>query len=219
MTKRGLLILIWILALAPAAAFTLLYGSLPDQVPLHWGLDGAVRYGGRGELLLMCLLSPLMAVLFRGLPKIDPRKKNYARFQGHYDVLCVAILLFLAAMNGVVLTESLRPGTVTVWRLITVGAGLLFAVLGNLMPKVKSNFFVGVKTPWTLSDPDVWNRTNRLGGILFFVLGLTLVLTGLLLPEKAALAVMLAGAAAAVGIPTLLSYIWYRQKVDRDGGG
>lgn len=218
MSKRGFLILIWVLALAPAAAFALLYGSLPDQVPLQWGLDGTVRCGGKGELLLMLLLSPLLAALLLGLPKLDPRRKNYARFQRHYDVMCVAILLFLAGIDGVVLTEALRPGAVTVWRLVAVGVGLLLAVLGNLMPKVKSNFFVGIKTPWTLSDPDVWNRANRLGGILFFALGLTLAFAGLLLPELVVLAVLLAGLPAAAGLPILLSYIWYRQKVDREGG-
>ena len=77
------MVLLWVFALAPLAALAILYGSLPDQVPLHWGLDGAVdRYGSKAELLLLGLIAPAMALLFMFLPKLDPRKKNYEKFQG-----------------------------------------------------------------------------------------------------------------------------------------
>ena len=80
------------------------------------------------------------------------------------------------------------------------------------MPKFKSNFFAGTRTPWSLSDPDVWNRTQRLSGRIFFALGLALLPAGLLLPEEAMFAILLAGVAAVVIAPTVMSYLWYRQK-------
>lgn len=218
MNKRALTVWLWVFALLPLAALALLYRDLPGRVPLHWELGGAVRYGGKGELIPLFLLSPGLAVLLRVLPRIDPRRRSYARFQCYYDGLCTAVLLLLMMMDAVILAESFRPGALAVWRLVTVGVGLLLAFLGNWMPKVKSNFFVGFRNPWTLSDPDVWNRTNRLGGILFFALGLILCGAGLLLPEGAAMFVLPAGAAVTVLFPTILSYIWYRRKVDSRGG-
>lgn len=218
MNKRVFTVGYWIVALLPVAALALCYSALPDRVPIQWGLGGAVRYGGKGALLFLFLLSPVLAAVLRLLPKIDPRKGSYARFQGYYDGLCAAVLLLLAVMDAVVLTESFRPGTCSVWRLITLAVGLLLVFIGNLMPKVKANFFVGFKNPWTLSDPDVWNRTNRLGGILFFAMGLALCAAGVLFSEQTAFAVLLAGVALAVLLPNVLSYIWYRQKVDSRGG-
>ena len=148
---------------------------------------------------------------------MDPRRGNYARFQRCSDGFCAALLLFLLTLTAVTLVEALRPGTLSVGRVVTLALGVLLAFVGNRLPKVKSNFFLGFRTPWTLSDPDVWNRTHRAGGILFFALGAALVPCGLFLPEQAAFGVLLAGVLAASLTPVVLSYIWYRQKVDKDG--
>lgn len=223
MKKKTTDILIWLLALLPVLLVAVLYGRLPDRVPTNWGLNGEVSYSGKAFLWVTALACPVLAVLFRVLPKIDPRKKNYDRFRNYYDGFCLVMLLFLLGLNVVTLIESLRPGTVSVSRLIVVGLGLLLIFLGNMMPKVKNNFFVGIKNPWTLSDPDVWNRANRLGGLLFFAAGVALVPSGLFLPEAASLAVTMIGALTAAVVPTVMSYIWYRQKtgqtVDKDEGG
>ena len=208
----------WVLAAVPPVLLALLWRALPGQVPVHWGLNGEVTYGARWELVIPALLPLLLLALMRLLPRVDPRRKSYARFQREYDGFALALTLFLLALNGVSLVESLRPGTLSVGRAVLVGAGILFAWIGNLLPRVKSNFFMGFKTPWTLSDPDVWNRTNRLGGILMFALGVGMVPCGLLLPEWACLVVVLGGTAIVVAVPMILSYVWYRQKVDRTGG-
>ena len=200
MTKKSTWIVLCLLALAPVALVAACYGALPDRVPTYWGLDGTVTYGPKALLWLFALLSPALTALLRLLPRLDPRRGNYARFQRCYDGFCAALLLFLLTLTAV-----------------TLALGVLLAFLGNRLPKVKSNFFLGFRTPWTLSDPDVWNRTHRAGGILFFALGAALVPCGLFLPEQAAFGVLLAGVLAAALTPVVLSYIWYRQKVDKDG--
>lgn len=212
MKRKAAKIVLWISALLPVALLAVLYGALPAQVPTNWGLDGGVTYSGKATLWLVTLLSPGLAVLFQVLPHIDPRKRNYEKFRGYYDGFCLMMMFFLLALDAVILVESFRPGTISVSRVCMLAVGVLFAVMGNMLPKVKSNFFMGIKNPWTLSDPDVWNRTNRLGGILMFAVGALLIPCGLLLPEKAAFILLFAGLAAAVLIPTILSYIWYRQK-------
>ena len=208
----------WALAAVPPVLLALCWGALPERVPVHWGLHGEVTYGEPWQLIVPALLPLLLLALLRLLPRLDPRRKSYARFQREYAVFALALTLFLLALNVLSLVEALRPGTVAMGRAVLVGVGLLFAWIGDLLPRVKSNFFMGFKTPWTLSDPDVWNRTNRLGGILMFALGAALVPCALLLPETACLAVVLGGTAVVVLVPTVLSYVWYRQKVDRTGG-
>ena len=121
-----------------------------------------MTYGARWELAVPALL-PLLLVLLRLLPRLDPRRKSYGRFQREYDGFALALTLFLLGLNAVTLVEALRPGALSVGRVVLAGVGIFFAWTGNLLPRVKSNFFMGFRTPWTLSDPDVWNRTNRLG--------------------------------------------------------
>lgn len=210
------------LALAPIALLAVLYGALPDQVPVNWGFHGQVSYDDKSTLWMLTLLSPLLLFLFRAFPRVDPRKKNYAKFQGYYDGFCLFMLLFLLCLDCLILSESLWPGRIAVWRVIVMAVGVLFMVLGNIMPKFKNNFFAGIRTPWTLSDPDVWNRTNRLGGRCLFLLGLVMLPAGLLLGEQLTFALLMAGIAVVVLVPVVLSYVWYQKKqkgpLDKGGG-
>ena len=203
----------WLLALLPFILVAAFYARLPDQIPMHWGFDGEIdRYGGKNELWLMAALGPLFALLFQFLPRLDPRKRNYEKFQKYYDAFGVVITAFVAVMMGIALVEAFHPGTVSMGRVVSALVGLLFLFLGNLMGKVKPNFFMGIRNPWTLSDPDVWNRTHRLGGGLFFLAGLAAVVSAPLLPEQVTFWVLMAGVLAAALIPTVMSYVWYRRR-------
>ena len=113
----------WVLAAVPPVLLALCWGGLPDRVPVHWGLDGAVTYGARWELVVPALLPLLLLALLRFLPRLDPRRKSYARFQREYDGFALALTLFLLALNAVTLVESLRPGTISVGRAVLVGVG------------------------------------------------------------------------------------------------
>lgn len=216
MTNKRFWILIWVLALLPAVITAVLYARLPAMIPTHWNIDGSVTYGSKTTILMLAGMSPAMALLFWVLPKIDPRKKNYEKFRGYYDGFILVLMLFLLMMDGVVLSESLWPGHISVGRVVNMAVGLLFIFLGNLMPKVKNNFFMGVRTPWTLSDPDVWNRTNRLGGKLFFWFGLVITLGSLFLPETALFAIMMLGVLTVSAVPITMSFLWYRKKQGKD---
>lgn len=203
----------WLLALLPFILVAAFYARLPDQVPLHWGFDGAINgYGSKNELWLLAAMGPGMALLFQFLPRLDPKRRSYERFQKYYVATALVIEAFMAVTVGVMLAEILRPGTLSIGRVISALVGLLFLFLGNLMGKIKPNFFMGIRTPWTLSDPDVWNRTHRLGGGLFFLAGLATAVSAVLLPERVLFWVVLAGALAAALIPMVMSYVWYRRR-------
>ena len=202
----------WLLALLPLLLVAALYTRLPGQVPMHWGFDGEIdRYGSKNELWLMAALGPLFALLFQFLPRLDPKKRSYERFQRYYEATALVLVAFLAVMMGVALLECFRPGSLSMGRVVSALVGLLFLFLGNIMGKVKPNFFLGIRNPWTLSDPDVWNRTHRLGGGLLFLCGLAAVACAVLLPEEVTFVVLMAGALAAALIPTVLSCLWYKK--------
>ena len=173
MKKREMMILAAALALAPGLLLAAVWDRLPERVVTTWGLNGAVTgTGTRLALVWPVGLELLLCALLLAAPYLDPKRENYRKFGRRYNGLCVAMTLFLSVINAAVIWENLRPGSIPVGRVVTGLLGLLFLWLGNIMPTFRHNYFVGVRTPWTLSDPAVWDRANRLGGRLFFLCGL-----------------------------------------------
>lgn len=212
MKLKKINIILIVLALLPLVITTAAYGHLPEQIPINWSLDGIVTYGGKGTLWMLASTALLLLVLFRTLPGIDPRRENYGRFRGAYDVTILSTLLILNLLCGIVVVEAMWPGTVSVERVVNCSVGIFMVVLGNVMPKFKSNFFAGIRTPWTLSDPDVWNRTQRFTGRIFFFWGILMAVGGLFLSGKVMFALVIGGAAIVLIVPTAMSYIWFQQK-------
>ncbi|MEG2203618.1 MAG: SdpI family protein [Oscillospiraceae bacterium] len=211
MTKNKGLWVIWLLALLPLGLVAAVYSRLPAEIPMHWGFDGSVRYDPKSSIWLMVGLGPLFALLLPLLPKIDPRRNSYDKFMGAYQGFIAVMMLFLLVMNLAVLSEGFYPGRLDISTLVTVCMGLLFVFIGNIMPKFKTNFFCGFKNPWTLSNTEVWNRTHRLGGYLFFFGGFLIVLLPFLLPEGV-MAVVFFSLLMAISIfPSVMSFVWYRR--------
>ena len=213
MRSRRSIALVWGFSLVPAAVLLAVYGQLPARVPISFGFDGAVNaYGPRVSLWMLAGLGPLMALLLQFLPRIDPKKQNYAKFQRYYDLFAIFMELFLLVLFCLTVTETLRPGTVSIGRAVTVLISVLLILLGNMMGKIKHNYFFGIRTPWTLADPDVWNRTHALGGKLWFALGAVLLPCSLLLPERGFFALLVAGVLGSSALVIVLSYLWYRRR-------
>ena len=204
-------IVMWIFAIAPLMLVAVMYNRLPAQVPTNWGFNGEISYGSKSTLWWLAGMSPALAALFMLLPKIDPRKKNYEIFREIYDGFTLFMALFMLGLVALVISESLNPGRLSVELVIVVACGLLFAFIGNMMPKVKSNFFVGVKTPWALSNTEVWNKTHRLAGYLFFFGGLLTVLIAFFLREHALFITLMVIVAIISIVPVVMSYIWFKK--------
>src|SRR5918997_3029780 len=158
-----------------AAMFVLaavFWPSAPEQIPVHWDISGQVdRYGRRFEgLLLLPVLALSLYLLLLFLPRIDPRRSNYARFRNAYLTVRVAILVFIALNYGFMLLWvggiQLDPSVV-----VPTGIGVLLIVLGIPMSKIQSNWFVGIRTPWTLTSELSWRKTHRLGRWVFIFAG------------------------------------------------
>jgi uncharacterized membrane protein len=166
--------------LLPIAAMFLVaalcWSHASDRIPVHWNWRGEVdRYGGKFEgLLLLPLVSVALYLLLLVLPLFDPGKANYRTFAGAYNLIRLTITLFLSAIYAVGVLVSLGYH-VDMNTVIGLALGVLFIVLGNVMGKIRPNWFVGVRTPWTLSSKLSWTKTHRLAGWLFIVMGLLAV--------------------------------------------
>lgn len=201
----------WALGVLPLLAVAVVYGQLPAEVPIHWG-NGAVQYGAKWQLFLIAGVNLLLAALLPLLAKIDPKRRNYARFAEVYTTMILLIQVFLYAMVTLLLMEGLQPERLPVPRIVCGMVALLFVLLGNLMPKVKQNFYIGIRTPWALCSEAVWQKTQRLGGKCFFFGGLFLFLLCFVLPEGALPAAFFAVLMAICILPVVMSYLWHRRE-------
>lgn len=212
MISKKTRILCGLLACAGLLMTAVSYPLLPEQIPTNWQADGSVAYSPKIQIWLMYGMMPLFAVLFDILPRIDPRKNHYRKFAPYYGRFCIFLEIFLLILLGIILSESFYPGRLSVGRITMVLLGILLMWLGNMMPKLKSNYYMGIKTPWTLSDEDIWFRTHRLGGKTMFAAGAMLLIFGRFLATKHGMPLALSGVLLAAFLPALMSYVWWKQK-------
>jgi len=163
---------IWILGILSVVATLGVYSRLPDQIPVHWGIDGQIdRYGPRVYTFVTALLPLVMYGLFWLIPKIDPRKDSYDKHAGAYGVMAMTLVSFMIGLHWITIGYSLGYDIDVVF-LVKFFVGILFVVLGNYLPVVRPNYTLGIRTPWTLADETVWEKTHRIGGYLFVLTGI-----------------------------------------------
>lgn len=202
-----------ILAMLVLAAAS--WSSAPGKIPVHWDLSGQPdRYGGKFEgLLLLPLVALGVYLLLLLLPRVDPRRANYALFKGAYLAIRVTILVFLALIYGFVLLW-IGGIQLAVSAVMPILVGLLLIVTGILMNKIQPNWFVGIRTPWTLSSELSWRKTHRLGGWVFTLMGLVFVASGLV-GSTAAFMVALIFLIGGVLFLAIYSYLAWRADPER----
>lgn len=208
--KRSSIAAMIILSIIPILITAVFYNSLPAQIPTHWGINGDVTYSPKSEIWIILGISFALIPLFVIIPKIDPKKNNYARFSSIYEAFCIIMMLFMAVINCMILLEAMRPGSVSVSKIIPFMVGLLFIYIGNIMPKIKHNYTFGIKTPWALADPEVWSRSNRLAGFISFAGGIIITVSAFFLSEKAVFALLMVFVAVFALVPTVMSYVWFK---------
>ncbi|MFZ5391351.1 MAG: SdpI family protein [Patescibacteria group bacterium] len=188
------------------------YPSLPDTVASHWNFAGQVD-GWSSKQVHSLLLPGLMLgiyILFLVMPYLDPKKERYQEFAKVYQIfkslmLTVLLIIYLAA------TLYNVGYDINIGLIVATSVGLLMIILGNYMGKIKKNWFVGIRTPWTLSSENVWNKTHRVGGWMFIIFGLAIILAPNL-PANLALYVFIGGALLATFGTMGYSYLAWRQE-------
>jgi uncharacterized membrane protein len=179
-TKTTSIIALVMIALALLAG-VLLWNQLPDQMASHWNandeVDGTIsKFWG---VFLMPLITLGMLVLFLVLPGIDPLKANIAQFRESFNLFIVLIVAFMLYIHGLTLAWSLGYQDFKMSAVMLPFMGVLFIAIGFMLRKAKRNFFIGIRTPWTLSSDSVWDKTHQLGSVLFMASGAFAIIGGL----------------------------------------
>lgn len=157
---------------------------LPARIATHFGANGKPNgYSNRwAGVLLMPGLMVLLLLLWQILWRIDPKRHNYATMAPTYRYVRGLVIGFLAMTPAYIVLQALH---LVVWngtRLIGLLVGVLVVLLANVLPRLKANWWLGIRTPWTLSNEDVWRKTHQLGGQTGVVVGLVMVVSNLVLP-------------------------------------
>lgn len=154
----------------------IVYNRLPSEVPLHWDWEGEVdRYGSRLEgAFLMPAIALGIWIMLTVAPKIDPRRANYQKFRGTYDLVVYGTITMLILLHVLIL-GSVLGWPISIRRVVPAIVGVLLIVIGNVLPRARSNWWFGVRTPWTLSNERVWAKTHRVAGYLLAVAGVVML--------------------------------------------
>ena len=208
----GFFLVVWVL---PVVYLIRVYPSLGATLPIHFDMAGKPNgYGSRGAFVAAVLtLSGIglgTALLIRFLPRIDP--KNKAKYSEAIFVrISHALLLFMSLLSAVIVYAAVNGHFTLSQKFLYPMLGLFFAYLGNLFNNVKPNYFVGIRTPWTLENEVVWRKTHKLAARIWLPGGLLLALLGWILPQTAVHAVFITVTLIMAIVPVAYSYILFRQ--------
>ncbi|MGC1204653.1 MAG: SdpI family protein [Flavobacteriaceae bacterium] len=167
------------IVLIPFIYLAYIWNSLPETVPTHWNYKGEIdAWGKKSSLILIMFLLPVLTyVLFSIIPFIDPKKKIQA-MENKYHNLKFMMTLFMSAL-AIFIIYSVKEQSITNPAFIILAIGLLYIILGNYMKTLKANYFIGIRTPWTLENETVWKKTHALAGKLWFIGGLAIIISSL----------------------------------------
>ena len=201
-------------------------GQLPaENIPIHWNAEGvADRFADRQEALFLVWLIPGIAVfgafIFAILPQLEPMRDNLFKSRKAYTAVWISVMILLcgihAGMSYMMIVGSgadMQSNAFVRW--VMAGTGILFVVLGNYLPKTRQNWFLGIRTPWTLSSEFTWEKTHRLAGRLFMAVGLICLFSAFAL-NGIAIVIAVTGAAVSSALISIVYSFWvYRNAPDK----
>lgn len=199
------------IVLAPFVYLAIIWNTLPEKVPTHWNYKGeADKWGDKYSLIALLFLLPVLTyVLMLVIPKIDPKKKIQL-MGGKYYQLKFILVLFMSTLAFIILHLSVNQSTSSP-NLIYIPIGVLFIALGNYFKVIQPNYFIGIKTPWTLENTEVWKSTHTLAGKLWIAGGLIIMLCSLTIANSVFIYVF-GGVVAIISlVPIVYSYFKFKK--------
>jgi len=215
MNTRLTTIIVLVLILAATIAGLSLWNRLPDQMASHWNVNDQVdgymsKFWG---VFLMPLITLGMFLLFLVIPNIDPLKANIAQFRDAFNLFIVLLVGFTVYIYTLTLLWNLGYKNFGLGKAMMPALGVLFIFVGYMLRKAKRNFFIGIRTPWTLSSDRVWDETHRIGAILFTVSGVLALLGSFFGGVTAFMMVIVPILGSAVFL-VIYSYILYQRETN-----
>lgn len=201
------------IVLLPFIYLGYVWNELPSKVPMHWNIKGEIdRYGDKSELIIIPFLLPLLVYLiFLVVPKIDP--KNKLNQMGGKLQSIKFLLTTLMSILALFIIYTAKNQSFTNPNYIVIIIGVLFIVIGNYFKTIKPNYFIGIRTPWTLENETVWKKTHRLGGKMWFIGGILIVILSLVLNKSLSFTIFMTITGVITIIPIAYSYLIYRNEV------
>lgn len=209
--RKGEIIIVGI-ALLSFAIGVYYYPRMPEQMASHWNAKGQVDdYLPRswGVFLIPAVLVGL-ALLFLAIPRVDPLRENIEKFRKYYDGFVILFMLFMIFVYFQTILWSIGI-KISPNAYIPIAAGLLFVGSGILIEKTRRNWFIGIRTPWTLSSDEVWDKTHRMGGKLFKIAGV-IAMVGIFFQSYAVFFVLIPALLVAA-YTVVYSYLEYRKEM------
>ncbi len=182
MQSWKIMVAIFIASLAISIYF---YPFVPEKMASHWNAEGKVNgYMPKNvALFLIPFIILFLSLLFIAIPKVDPMKSNIENFKKYYDGFVILFLIFMLSLHIQIILWNI--GLKIPFNLfIPSWTAILFFYIGILLENAQQNWFIGIRTPWTLSSEKVWNKTHRLGGKLFKIAAF-IALAGIFFPKYA----------------------------------
>lgn len=198
------------IVLLPFVYLAYIWNELPSKVPMHWNINGEIdRYGDKSELILIPFLLPVLVYLiFLIVPKIDPKNK-LNKMGGKLQTIKFFLTTFMSILALFIIYTAKNQSFANP-NYIVLLIGILFIILGNYFKTIKPNYFIGIRTPWTLENETVWKKTHKLGGKMWFVGGIIVVLASLILDKQLNFTLFLIIAALISIIPIAYSYVVFK---------
>jgi len=202
--------------------------STGEEIPVHFDATGTPdRYGSKSEAMMGFWIiwgtTIFTVALLAGLPKIMPRQTNFQKSEKAYLACWYGLLVLMLAVTVLVAwmffraMSSISVGTGPI-KATFIGIGLLFIIIGNYLPKTRSNWLIGIRTPWTLSSDITWEKTHRIGGRLFLGAGILTIISALFLPIEFAIVTSLTLTLGAAAVSIFYSWWVWRAATDRTSG-
>lgn len=199
------------IALLPLLYLVFVWNSLPEKVPLHWNLEGKIdNWGSKYTLIGLVFFMPILTyILMLVVPKIDPKKRIEA-MGGKYDQFKFILVAFMSVLSIFIIYIS-KNQKLSSPSMIVVLVGILFVFMGNYFKVIKPNYFIGIKTPWTLENEDVWKLTHLLAGKMWVIGGIVIVICSLIVPEDLNFYIFMSITAVISFVPIVYSYLIYQK--------
>lgn len=201
-------------------------GQLPaDNIPVHWDASGVPdRFSDRREAMFLLWLLPGMtlmsAAVFTALPRIEPMHDNLYKSRKAYNAVWITTMILFLGIHGGISYMMVNSSGADVQsnefvRFVIAGTGIMFIILGNYLPKTRQNWFLGIRTPWTLSSEYTWEKTHRLAGRLFFAVGFVCLFAAFVVNGIYLVAVVTGSAVSSALISVVYSFFVYQSAPDK----